>query len=55
MPKAIETNQNNRVIALCNKEIKLGRTIPCNKPDTMLLEKNGACLLIDASVPSGKI
>jgi hypothetical protein len=40
MSNVIETSRNNAAIALYKGEIKLGRTMPCNKPGILLLERS---------------
>jgi hypothetical protein len=55
LPKPAETSQDMQVTVLWNQQIILGRTTHGNKPDTILRDRKGTCLLIDISMPSFKM
>ena len=49
--------QSKRVkdIKLCNQQVRTNRTIPNNKPDTIIRDiKQGTCMLIDVAIPGDR-
>jgi hypothetical protein len=52
IPKPAERCQDMQVSVLWNQLIILDRTTHGNKPDTILRDRKGTCLLIDVSIPS---
>jgi hypothetical protein len=51
VPKPVETSQGGKVTILWNQQIQTDRTIPNNKPDTIILDnEKGTCMLIDVAV-----
>jgi hypothetical protein len=54
-PKPAETNQDMQVTVLWNEQDILDRTTHGNKPNIILRDRKGTCLLIDISIPSFKM
>jgi hypothetical protein len=49
--KSIERSHESMVIVLRNQQVKTDRTIPNNKPDTIIhYNGKGRCLLIDIAI-----
>jgi hypothetical protein len=46
VPKSVETSQEEKVTILCNQQVQTDRTIPNNKPDTLMCHnERGTCML----------
>ena len=51
MPKSVETSQGGKVTVLWNQQVQTDRTIPNNKPDTIIRDnEKGTCMLIDVAI-----
>ena len=51
VPKSAETSQGGKVTTLWNQQIQTARTIPNNKPDTIIRDnEKGTCMLIDVAI-----
>ena len=50
VPKSVETSHEGKVTTLWNQQVRTDRTIPNNKPDTMIRDnKKGTCMLLDVA------
>jgi len=51
VPKLVETRLAGEVIILCNPKLHNDRTIPNNKPDTVIRNnEEETCVLIDVAI-----
>jgi len=51
VPKSVETSQGRKETILWNQQIQTDRTIPNNKPDTVISDnEKGTCMLIDVAI-----
>jgi hypothetical protein len=51
VPKSVETSQGGKITILCNQQVQTDRTIPNNKPDTIIRDnEKGTCMLIDVVI-----
>jgi hypothetical protein len=49
--KSAETTQGGKVTILWNQQVQTDRTIPINKPDTIIRDnEKGTCMLIDVAI-----
>jgi hypothetical protein len=52
VPKSFETNHEGEVTLLWNQQVWTDRTVPNNKPDTIIHDdKKGTCMLINVAIP----
>jgi len=55
VPKSVETSQGGKVTILWNQKVQTDRTIPNNKPDSIIRDnEKGTCVLIDVAVSGDK-
>jgi len=51
VPKSVETSQGDKVTILWNQQVQTDRTIPNNKPDTIISDnEKRTCMLIDVAI-----
>ena len=51
VPKSVETSQGGKVTILWNQHVQTDRTIPNNKPDSIIRDnEKGTCMLIDVAI-----
>ena len=51
MPKSVKTSQGGKVTILWNQQVQTDRTIPNNKPDTIIrYNEKGTYMLIDVAI-----
>ena len=51
VPKSVETSQGGKVTILWNQQVQTDRTIPNNKPDTIISDnEKGTRMLIDVAI-----
>ena len=51
MQKSVETTQGGKVTILWNQQVRTDRTIPNNKPDTIIRDnEKRSCILIDVAI-----
>jgi len=51
VPKSVETGQRGKVTVLWNQQVQTDRTIPNNKPGTIIHDnEKGTCMLIDVAI-----
>ncbi|KDR23369.1 hypothetical protein L798_05330 [Zootermopsis nevadensis] len=50
----METSQDSQITILWNQQVRTDRTITNNKPDIIIRNKNGTCLLIDIGIPTDR-
>ena len=51
VPELVETSQEGKVIMLWNLPVQTDRTIPNNKPDSIICDnEKGTCVLIDGAI-----
>jgi len=51
LPELVETSQEGKVIVLGNPQVQTDRTIPNNKPDSIICDnEKGTCVLIDGAI-----
>ena len=51
VPKSVETSQGDKVTILWNQQVQTDRTIPNNKPDSIIRDnEKGTCMLIDVAI-----
>jgi hypothetical protein len=51
VPKSVETTQGGKVTILWNQQVQTDRTIPSNKPDTIIRDnEKGTCMLTDTAI-----
>jgi hypothetical protein len=51
VPKSVETSQGGKVTILWNQQVQTDITIPNNKPDFIIRDKErGTCMLIDVAI-----
>jgi hypothetical protein len=51
VPNSVETSQGGKVNILWNQQVQTDRTIPNNKPDIIIRDKEkGTCMLIDVAI-----
>ena len=51
VPELAETSQEGKVIMLWNLPVQTDRTIPNNKPDSIICDnEKGTCVLIDGAI-----
>ena len=51
VPKSVETSEEGKVTILWNQQVQTDRTIPNNKPDIIIHDKEkGTCTLIDVAI-----
>jgi hypothetical protein len=55
VPKAVETCQGGNVTVLWNQQVQTDRTIPNNKPDTIIRDnEKRTCMLTDVAIWGGR-
>ena len=51
VPKLVQTSHEGKVIVLWNLQLQTDRTIPNNKPDSIISDnEKGTCVLIDGTI-----
>ena len=55
LPKSVETGQGGKLTILWNQQVQTDRTIPNNKPDIIIRDKEKrTCMLKDAAISGGQ-
>ena len=51
VPKSVEASQGGKATILWNQKVQTDRTIPNNKPDSIIRDnEKGTCMLIDVAI-----
>jgi hypothetical protein len=46
MPKSVKTNRANKVTILWNQQVQIDRNLPNNKPDIVIMAKDGGTFMV---------